>query len=202
MEFICADLLEFESLHKYDLVMERSVMRHLSRPEEFLKRMISFCRKDGLVITMDVNREIECDGLYIKGMEYEKLCKKAGFHKMWRNEYEKQGRDYSIAMKIPDMMKSAGLRDIETRMNDKVNLVFPDMPDYKSIMEDFTVINQWDMDVDERRIIERFMNHGMDWNEAQEYCDKQRKIKEFLNVNKEKASLVWFSGLMVSFARK
>lgn len=202
MKFICGDLMEYESPLKYDIVMERSVMRHLSRQEAFLDRMISLCRRDGLVVCMDVNRELECDGLYIEGMEYEKLCQRNGFRKMWKNEYENQGRDYAVSMRIPELMKTAGLKQIESRMNDKVNLIFPDMPDYDQVMEDFTAINQWDREVDEKHIIERFMNHGMDWSEAQEYCTRQREIKEFLNEKKGTVSIVLFSGFMITFARK
>lgn len=201
VKFICGDVLEYESPVKYHIVLERSVIRHLNRPEEFLNKMISLCRKGGLVITMNVNRELECDGLYIEGMGYETLCERPGFRKMWKNEYEKQGRDYAAAMKIPGLMKKAGLREIETRMNDKVNLIFPDMADYEQVMEDFLAIHQWDRDVDEKRIMERFMNHGMDWNEAQSYCQRQKEIKEFMEENRGTVSCVLFSGMMITFGR-
>ena len=202
VKFICGDVLEYESPVKYDIVLERSVMRHLNRGEEFLEKMISLCRKDGLIISMNVNREVECDGFYMEGMEYEKLCRRSGFRKMWKNEYEKQGRDYAVAMKIPNLMKKAGLREIETRMNDKVNLIFPDMADYEQVMGDFLSIHQWDRDVDEKKIMERFMNHGMDWNEAQDYCQRQREVKEYIKGNSGNITCVLFSGMMISFGRK
>ncbi len=39
--------------------------------------------------------------------------------------HAKQGRDYAVAMRVPDMMRKIGLYDIEVRMNDKVNYVTP-----------------------------------------------------------------------------
>ena len=69
--------------------------------ELFLQKMISFVKDGGLIVSIECNREFEADGLYIRGMEYDKLCRHEGLSKLWKTELERQNRDYSIAMKVP-----------------------------------------------------------------------------------------------------
>lgn len=49
-------------------------------------------------------------------MEYDKLCRHEGLSKLWKTELERQNRDYSIAMKMPNYMKDAGLKNVSCRM--------------------------------------------------------------------------------------
>ena len=55
---------------KYDLVICQAVLRHLDTPERFLKKMIEFAKQDAYIVCIDSNREFECDGLYVDGMDY------------------------------------------------------------------------------------------------------------------------------------
>ena len=64
-------------------------------------------------------------------MEYMRLCQHDGLKKLWQTELEMQNRDYSIAMKIPHYMKAAGLKNVSCRMNDRVNYLEPDQPEYE-----------------------------------------------------------------------
>ena len=68
----------------------------IDRPEIFLKKMIEFAKKDAYVVCIDSNREFECDGLYIDGMDYFWLCKHDGMDKHWKTELEQQGKDDSF----------------------------------------------------------------------------------------------------------
>ncbi len=130
VQFIESDFLEYKSARKYDMIIEQAVLRHINNPEELLQKMVSHAKQGGLVVSIECNREFECDGLYIDGADYFALCEHSGLTKKWRTEFEKQGRDYAVAMRVPDMMRKIGLYDIEVRMNDKVNYVTPEMEDY------------------------------------------------------------------------
>lgn len=201
--FICQDVFSYEAEKQYGIVISQGVLRHQNRPFDFLKKMISFAGDGGLVICADVNREIESDGLYIKGLDYDYLCERKGFRKMWKKELEQQGRDYSISMKIPDMMKQLGLSNIDVRLNDKANYVSQDAAGYQEVLSDFIKSNGWDkQDFDYNDIIDYFMNHGMDRKEAEFYCNKQRKIAHFIQADMENISYVHFMGLMISYGIK
>lgn len=87
------DFMKYNPVRQYDIVLSHAVLRHLNYPEKFLERMISSAKKDGLVICIDVNREIECDGLYIKGMDYAYLCSREGYHISMNNQLFNQTID-------------------------------------------------------------------------------------------------------------
>ena len=80
----------------------------------------------GLVVCIEVNRELECGGLYVEGMDYGKLCAHEGLKKLWACEKKKEGRDWSAAIKAAHMMKRLGLKEIGIRLNDRVHFISPE----------------------------------------------------------------------------
>lgn len=119
-EFILSDILSYQPKEKYDMVISQAVLRHVDDGEMFLRKMADLLRKEGILVSLECNREFEADGLYVRGMDYAKLCHHDGLKKLWKTELEMQNRDYSIAMKIPHYMKKLGLKNIASRMNDRV----------------------------------------------------------------------------------
>jgi transcriptional regulator with XRE-family HTH domain len=203
VELICDDVLNYNSEKQYDIVIAQAVLRHLNNPLQFLSKMISFARKGGQIICVEINREFENDGLYIKDMDYGFLCERPGFRKMWKNELELQGRDYSIGMKIPDMMKQLGLKNIDIRMNDKVSYVSPDSSDYMQKVSDFIEVNGLNMQKNyEDNTIEFFMNHGMDRKEAEAHCMRHNKIAAFINQNSQTFTYTHIYGILISYGIK
>gem|GEM_PF-7056763 len=89
-------------------------------------------------------------------------------------------------------------------MSDRVSFLSPQMPDYEAALTDFRRIHGWDagMQTDEEAVIGRFMNHGMTRQEAEDYCRKQRKIRDFLREKEMEVSIVETKGLLVTFGRK
>lgn len=124
-------------------------MRHLDDPERFVRKMIELGKKDAYIICMDANREFECDGLYIDGMDYAELCSHDGLEKNWKVELAMQGRDYAIAMRTAHIMRKLGLQDVGVRMNDKVEFVTPQLQQYDQIRQDFLAYNDWEGDKSE-----------------------------------------------------
>ena len=96
----------------YDVVICQAVLRHLDSPESFVKKMMEFAKTGAYIICIDSNREFECDGLYIDGMDYFRLCEHAGMEKHWRAELEQQGRDYAVAIRNAHMMRKLGLKEL------------------------------------------------------------------------------------------
>ena len=109
----------------------------------FLAKIIEFAKKDALIVCIDSNRELECNGLYVDGMDYFELCNRNGLEKHWKTELEQQGRDYAAAIRTAHIMRSLGLREVDVRMNDKVNFVTPQLDDYEEIKQDFLNYNDW-----------------------------------------------------------
>lgn len=198
------DFLESDIRDAHDLVICQAVLRHIGRPVEFLEKMRQACRPGGLVVCIDVNRELESDGLYIQGMDYARLCGREGFPAMWRTELEKQDRDYAIGIRLPLLMEQLGLKGVQCRMNDRVNIISPSQKDYAEKLLDLMLTRGWteDMEKGERDTVSRFMNHGMTRAEAEDYCRKQREIREHLLQHRENAGIVTTGGLMISYGWK
>lgn len=53
----------------------------MDNPAAFIQKMITFARPGGYVVCIDANREFECCGLYIDGMDYQELCRHDGLEK-------------------------------------------------------------------------------------------------------------------------
>ena len=203
--FICEDIHRYRTERRFGLTVCQAVLRHSDDPFHILEHMADLTEPGGLVVCADVNREFECDGIYIEGLDYAMLCERHGFRKMWKTELEKQGRDYSVAMKVPHELHRLGLTDIGVRMNDKVTCLNAAIPGHKQSIEDFCRAHNWERPLkpkEAEELIGRFMNHGMDRREAEAYLDKQRMITEYLADNEETAELTHVLGMLIAYGRK
>lgn len=204
-KWILTDILDFSPKESYDLVISQALLRHVNDGERYLKKMIGFAGQQGLVVTMECNREFEADGLYIQGMDYAALCQHEGLKKLWRTELQMQNRDYSIAMKIPHLMKKHGLRDIGCRMNDRVTFLEPEQDDYTQTLLDIAGADHWILEKSTQETeqdIAYFMNHGMSRKDAEDYCRQQNSIVQYLKQNAGKAALTKVTGVLITYGRK
>ena len=203
--FILSDVIDYNSAEQYDLVISQALLRHVDNANSFLEKMITFLKPGGLFVSMECNREFEEDGLYISGLEYDKLCQHDGLLKLWKTELEQQNRDYSIAMKIPHYMKGLGLKNIECRMNDKVTFLEPEQNDYADNLDSIARADHFSDEKSEEEIeqdIAYFMNHGMSRKEAEDYCSKQNGIVAYLKKNAGNIALTKANGYMSSYGWK
>lgn len=204
-EFILSDILSYQPKDKYDMVISQAVLRHVDDGETFLRKMADFLKKDGICVSLECNREFEADGLYIRGMDYGRLCQHEGLNKLWKTELEMQNRDYSIAMKIPHYMKKIGLKNISTRMNDKVTFLEPEQEFYDELLESIVKADHWDDEKTDAEIeanISYFMNHGMSRKEAEDYCRQQNGIVKYLKKNKGDVAITKATGYMITYGWK
>lgn len=204
VRFINRDVYDYHAKEKYDLVICQAVLRHLDTPDAFIKKMIEFAKKDAYVICIDTNREFECVGLYIDGMDYFKLCKHEGMEKHWRTELEQQGRDYAVAIRTAHIMRKLGLKDVSVRMNDRVNFVTPQRGDYEQVKKDFVEYNDWNAGLsaeEKENRIQYFMNHGMSRKEAMEECERNVEIAAYFQEHPD-AGYTFARGTFISYGRK
>lgn len=202
--FICRNVFEYPAENQYDFVICQAVLRHLDNPTSFIQKMISLTKPNGYVVCIDANREFECDGLYIDGMDYQELCRHEGLEKKWQTELKKQGRDYAVAIRAAHIMQKLGLKCVDVRMNDRVEFVTPQHADYEAIKHDFITYNDWTSGIseDEREnLIRHLLNHGLSHKEAEEYCDRNVKIADYFAANPE-AGYTFMKGQMISYGKK
>jgi 2-polyprenyl-3-methyl-5-hydroxy-6-metoxy-1,4-benzoquinol methylase len=200
-QFIVSDILDFDEMEHYDIVVSQSLLRHVNNGKRMLYKMTDFLKPGGLLISIECNRQFEVDGLYISGMNYEYLCNDVGLKNMWIHQLKTQERDYAIAMKIPHYLHQVGFEDIGCRMNDKVVLIEPGMSNYKQALEDLVEVEEWLCSAAEDKRIIELMNKGMSRVEAKEFYTKQREISQHIK-NNDELSIVKIRGLIVTYGRK
>lgn len=205
VNFIVSDLYEPKIDKNYDMVILQVGLRHMNQPLKVLSNMVECAKENGIVVSIEVNREIENIGFYFNGMNYEYLCTAFNFRKLWHKELEEEGRDYAIGMRIPFYMQQLGLKDIDVRMNDKVMYVNPDMENYQQYLEDYLVVNGWNKMLDkeeQERVIDLFMNRGNTRSEAEAYVNMQVAITNYFLEADEKRSFLKVPGMMITYGRK
>lgn len=203
-KFICKNVMEYSAENRYDFVICQAVLRHLDNPAAFIQKMICFAKPGGYVVCIDANREFECCGLYIEGMDYQELCRHEGLEKKWKTELAMQGRDYAVAIKTAHIMQNLGLTDIDVRMNDKVEFITRESADYEEAKNDFITYNDWISGIrgnEREKLILHLMEHGLSRKEAEDYCNRNVRIAEFFSENPD-AGYTFMKGQMISYGKK
>ena len=202
--FIHADVYDYDVKDHYDVVICQTVLRHLDSPKSFIEKMIEFAKTGAYIICIDSNREFECVGLYIEGMDYFKLCEHAGMEKYWGAELEQQGRDYAVAIRNAHIMRNLGLKEVDVRINDKVDFVTPQGEDYEQRKCDFIEYNDWNIGLtkeQKEKFIQHFLTHGMTRKEAIEFCERNMEIATFFQENSN-AAYTFVKGMIISYGKK
>ena len=122
-EFEVMNLLEYEPVEKYDIVICQSVLRHIPEVKEVLKKMIASVVSGGLVICIEPSRRMENAGLYIDDKDFDIFENDEFLKHRWQQEYANGGRDFLVGMKIPSYMSQMGLRNVSVRVNDYVDFI-------------------------------------------------------------------------------
>lgn len=203
-EFLCENVFEYAAENQYDLVICQAVLRHQDNPAAFIQKMIALAKPGGYVVCIDSNREFECCGLYIDGMDYQELCRHEGLEKKWRTELAMQGRDYAVAIRTAHMMQKLGLVDVDVRMNDKAEFVTTQSPDYEKTKNDFVAYNDWTSGISEEekeKLILHLLTHGLSRREAEDYCSRNIAIADFF-ADHPSAGYTFVKGKMISYGKK
>lgn len=195
------DFLSMQVNEEYDIVICQSVLRHLGKSEPFIRKMLEATKPNGLIVCIDANREFECDGTYIDGVSYEKLCDHTGAIKHWNAEIDNNDRDYAAAMRTAHIMRKLGLKDVQIRMNDKVSFVCPEQEDYDRKIDDYIIeTSSWYSD--SNQAIKQLLVHGMTRKEAENYVNRGKLIHDYLEENRGNVCYTRFKGKMITYGRK
>ena len=196
VRFQCENIYKYKSDQKYDIVICQTFLRELPDPKMALKKMVSFLKPDGMIVCIEVNRELENAGFYIEGLNYANILDTEIQRKYWVTEYENMDRDYAIGMRIPFYLREFGLKDIAVRMQDKVIFADPSKEEeYEKFRESYLVSKG-----DERRFVDVYVNHGLTKSEAEKNAKTRKKIREKI-VNEGKAFLK-STGLLITYGYK
>lgn len=158
-----------------------------------------------MVACIEVNRRIENSGLCVKGLDFNEFEQTAILHKLWRTELESEGRDSCIGMKIPFYMKECGLKNIDSRINDRVNYINPTDCSHDNLLRAFlnTMGLEKPKSAEElEKIIELFMNRGISRTEVEAYLNANESIYSHIENDKAQAEIVHAFGMLITYGWK
>lgn len=205
--FIKADLNDYIPNKKYDIAISQAVLRHMTNAKSILNKMIQSTIKDGIVICMETDMELEKAGQYFSGLDHTELGIAPLMRKMWKKELVDGGRDYRFAIRIPSLMQELGLHDIGVRISDSVNFINPyeDTSTHSRQYDLFTKAWGWDkqlLEGEKPDYINSLMNRGLSNQEAEIYADNEQIIREYVIKNKESAFIIKAPCTLISFGTK
>jgi ubiquinone/menaquinone biosynthesis C-methylase UbiE len=112
LELLCCDIFDYEADEKFDLIVSARVLQWLNNPKDALLKMMSLLKPNGQISILDYNHNrLEWNPAPPESMKlfYSAFLK-------WRTD---AGMNNGIADDLPDLMKEAGLVDIEKINSDE-----------------------------------------------------------------------------------
>ncbi len=203
VRFVCQNAYDYKEIEKYDMVMCQAFLRELSKPEVVLKNMICSLKMEGLIVCVEVNRELDNAGLYIEGLDYSSILMTELQRKYWTTELEQSDRDYAIGIRLPFLLRNMGIKDIEVRVQDKVKFANPDnKEEYDRLQAAYVSEKGWKRDNSEgnKRAVEVFTNRGLARDEAEKLILNWEQMKD--KIMNEKKAFLKTTGFLITFGRK
>lgn len=203
VKFMCEDAYEYQEKEKYDMVVCQAFLRELSAPEKALKNMINSLKNKGLIVCIEVDRELDNAGTYIEGLDYSSILKTEIQRKYWITELEKRDRDYAVGIRLPFILKDLGINDIEVRVQDKVKFADPRNTDeYDRLRTSYIAEKGWGKENAEgdKKALEVLTNRGLAREEAEELIKNWQHMKE--KIVTEKKAFLKTTGFLITFGRK
>lgn len=201
--FICKDAYQYNETKKYDIVICQAFLRELSNPKLMLEKMISSLKADGIIICIEVNRELDNAGMYVDGMDYSSIIASGIQRKYWMSEYTQTDRDYAIGIRIPFILRELGIKDIDVRVQDKVKFANPDDSDeYEKIQKSYLAEKGWKKDdTDGDKIaVDVLTSRGLSREEAEQLTNNWRQIRN--KIIDEKKPFLKTTGFLITYGRK
>lgn len=202
-KFICRDAYEHREQEQYDIVVCQAFLRELSSPEKVLNNMVYSLKPQGLIVCIEVDRELDHAGIYVEGMDYASILNTEIQRKYWMAEFERRDRDYAVGIRLPFLLREFGIKDIEVRIQDKVKFADPGNKDeYDRLQTAYVCERGWRQDDarENERAEEVLVNRGLSREEAKQLIGSWGQMKE--KIMEEKRAFLKTTGFLITFGRK
>jgi len=124
-KFIIGDFHFVELERKYDIALCRAVLLHMTDPMLLLQKTINSVEQDGKIISFEPHWNGNHAGYYFEGMELSSVMPLGLLQELFERDMRRTGKDGNIGMKLPVYFNRLGLRDVQCRLSDKVNVYDP-----------------------------------------------------------------------------
>jgi 2-polyprenyl-3-methyl-5-hydroxy-6-metoxy-1,4-benzoquinol methylase len=199
--FIQADLNEYTPKKKYDIAICQTVLQHISNPLNILKKMKDSVKTNGMVICIELSRDVAAAALFIDGLDYSRFNLLGIEQKVRRNDLDRFGKDYEIALKLPVYMEKIGLKNVSTRVNDYMQFISPSKEEYKSELEAFMAGpygNKIPLE-SKKQFVNSLIRRGLSHMEAVHEFECRKMISDYLHEHQENIQIVGCNCMFISY---
>lgn len=122
-EFFVGDINTFTFERKFDVAVCHAVLLHMSDPINVLKSMIGCVKENGKVIAFEPHWNGNHAGYYFEGIELSDVIPLGQLQELFERDVKSTGKDGNIGLKLPIYFNRLGLRNVQCRVSDKVNVL-------------------------------------------------------------------------------
>jgi SAM-dependent methyltransferase len=169
-EFITGDLNTVSFKDKFDIAVCHGVLLHMKDPILVLKKMIDCVKKDGKVIAFEPHWIENNASFHFEGINQSTVIPLGQLQELFERDSKRTGKDGNIGIKLPLYFNRLGLRDVQCRVSDKVNIYDPTTNGEANVYEAM----QFSAPGERTAVIQNLLERGMSMDEAirQYECEK------------------------------
>lgn len=115
LELVHADIFDYSNSEKFDLVVSARTLQWLSKPNEAIRKMITFLKPNGILSVLDyIHEDIEWNPKIPESM--------ANYYSSWLKWRSDNGMNNRMAECLPIIFNENGLRNVEVRESNETYL--------------------------------------------------------------------------------
>ncbi|MFJ8067148.1 methyltransferase [Psychrobacillus sp. NPDC096426] len=197
-EFFVADTYEIELEGKYDIAVCHAFLLHMSEPQKMLQRMVNSIVNDGKIICFEPHWISGMSSYELGGYEQSQIVPLGILQKLFEESTNKTGNDGNIGAKVPKYLSELGVKNIECRVSDKVNFLYPDenQQDKKKLFCSLKEDGVGGEPINKDQFIESLTKRGVTFKEAQEQFEAELLFSQVFNMD---SSLIYTPSMKITF---
>lgn len=197
-EFFVADTNEIELESKYDIAVCHAFLLHMSEPPKMLQRMVNSIVNNGKIICFEPHWISGMSSYELGGYEQSQIVPVGILQKLFEESKNKTGKDGNIGAKVPKYLSELGVKNIECRVSDKVNFLYPDdnQQDKKTLFYSLKEDGVGGEPINKDQFIESLTKRGVTFKEAQEQFEAELLFSQVFNMD---SSLIYAPSMKITF---
>ncbi|WP_042149752.1 methyltransferase domain-containing protein [Paucisalibacillus sp. EB02] len=197
-EFFVADSNEIELEDKYDIAVCHAFLLHMSEPKSMLLKMVNSVVNHGMIICFEPHWISGMSSYELEGYEQSQIVPLGILQKLFEESSRKAGLDGNIGVKLPQYLYELGVKNIECRVSDKVNILHPDMnqQDKQKLFSSLKEEGIGGEPVSEEQFIERLLKRGISFKEAQDQYEAELLFSQVFNMD---SSLIYAPSMKITY---
>lgn len=198
VEFIEADVAEFEMESTYDIAVYHAFLLHMNDPKTILQKMIDSVVNGGNIICFEPHWISNMSSYYLNNLEQSEMIQLGVLQKLFEKDEKRHGKDGNIGIKLPVYLSELGVENIECRVSDKVNFVngHEDQREKQQLYHSLKEEGIGNTPAEKKEFIERLVNRGLAYNEAMAQYEAELQLSKEFTMD---SSLVYAPSMKITF---